>query len=98
MSDKILVAYASRTGSTADAAKVIGTTLAESGAQVDVLPIQDVTDLAPYRAAGDEVIVLPGTVHQVLESGVAFLTRVHAISCHGPRDKYVKDQEAGVRR
>jgi menaquinone-dependent protoporphyrinogen IX oxidase len=36
MSDKILVAYASRAGSTAGVAEAIGTALAESGAQVDV--------------------------------------------------------------
>ena len=50
MSNKILVAYASRTGSTAEVAEAIGQTLAESGAQVDVLPVQDIKDLAPYRA------------------------------------------------
>jgi len=50
MSNKILVAYASRTGSTAEVAKAIGNTLAESGAQVDVLPMQDIKDLAPYQA------------------------------------------------
>ena len=50
MSNRILVAYASRTGSTADVAKAIGAALAESGAQIEVLPVQDVTDLAPYRA------------------------------------------------
>ena len=50
MNDKILVTYASRNGSTAGVAEAIGKTLAESGAQVDVLPMQDVKDLAPYRA------------------------------------------------
>ncbi len=50
MSNKILVTYASRTGSTAGVAVAIGKTLAESGVQVEVLPMQDVTDLAPYRA------------------------------------------------
>jgi menaquinone-dependent protoporphyrinogen oxidase len=50
MNDKILVTYASRNGSTASVAEAIGKTLAESGAQVDVLPMQAVTDLAPYRA------------------------------------------------
>jgi len=50
MSDKILVTYASRTGSTAGVAEAIGDTLAESGAEVDVRPMQDVKDVAPYRA------------------------------------------------
>jgi menaquinone-dependent protoporphyrinogen oxidase len=47
---KILVTYASRNGSTAGVAEAIGKTLAESGAQVDVLPMQAVEDLAPYQA------------------------------------------------
>ncbi len=50
MSGKILVTYASRAGSTAGIAKTIGETLAENGAQVDVLPMQDVQDLSSYRA------------------------------------------------
>ncbi len=50
MSNKILVAYASRTGSTAGVAEAIGKTLAESGAQVNVRPMEDVKDLAPYGA------------------------------------------------
>src|SRR3990172_1705761 len=50
MNDKILVTYASRLGSTAGVAAAIGKTLAENGAQVEVLPMHDVTDLAPYRA------------------------------------------------
>jgi menaquinone-dependent protoporphyrinogen oxidase len=50
MSDKILVTYASRTGSTAGVAEAIGKTLSESGAQVEVRPMEDVKDLAPYRA------------------------------------------------
>ena len=50
MNNKILVTYASRAGSTAGVAEAIGKSLVDSGAQVDVLPIENVTDLAPYRA------------------------------------------------
>lgn len=50
MSSRILVTYATRTGSTVGVAEAIGKTLAENGAQVEVLPMQDVKDLAPYQA------------------------------------------------
>ena len=50
MLDKILVTYASRAGSTASVAEAIGKTLVNNGAQVDVLPMKDVKDLAAYRA------------------------------------------------
>jgi menaquinone-dependent protoporphyrinogen oxidase len=50
MSSKILVTYATCTGSTVGVAEAIGKTLAESGAQVDVLPMREVKDLSPYQA------------------------------------------------
>lgn len=50
MPDKILVTYASRTGSTAGVAEAIGKTLADGGLHVDVRPMTEVSDLAPYRA------------------------------------------------
>jgi len=50
MNDRILVTYASRTGSTVGVAEAIGRTLTEGGAQVDVLPMQDVTDLTLYQS------------------------------------------------
>jgi menaquinone-dependent protoporphyrinogen oxidase len=50
MSNKILVTYATCTGSTVGVAEAIGKSLAEGGAQVDVLPMREVKDLAPYRA------------------------------------------------
>jgi len=70
MSDKILVTYASRFGATAGVAEAIGKTLAEGGAQVDVLPMKDVKDLTPDRAvvAGSAINAgawLPEAMHFV---------------------------------
>ena len=50
MNNRILITYASRTGSTAEIAEAIGKTLSLNNANVDVLPMQDVKDLAPYSA------------------------------------------------
>ena len=50
MNEKILVTYASRSGSTAETAKAISKALLHEGAQVDLLPMQDVKDLTPYSA------------------------------------------------
>ncbi len=50
MKNKILVTYASRFGTTSGVAEAIGKTLSESGAQVDVLPMKDVKDIAAYQA------------------------------------------------
>jgi menaquinone-dependent protoporphyrinogen oxidase len=50
MSQKILITYASRFGSTAGVAEGIGKTLAEHGAQVEVLPMKEVNDISGYQA------------------------------------------------
>ncbi len=50
MSDKVLVTYASRLGSTAGVAEAIGETLTQEGLEVDVLPMRDVHDIEDYRA------------------------------------------------
>ena len=52
MNNKILVTYASRFGSTAGVAEAIGKTLAEHGAQVDVLPMKEVKDLSALPGCG----------------------------------------------
>ena len=48
--NKILVAYATKCGSTEEVAQAIGRVLANGGAEVDVMPVQKVKDLAPYSA------------------------------------------------
>ncbi|MCS6870874.1 MAG: flavodoxin domain-containing protein [Anaerolineae bacterium] len=48
---KLLVAYATKAGSTAEIAEFMGKVLREAGAQVDVLPIKQVRDLSSYSGA-----------------------------------------------
>jgi len=50
MSNKILVTYATCTGSTVGVAEAIGKTLSEGGLTVDILPMKEVKDLSAYRA------------------------------------------------
>ena len=50
MSEKILVAYASRCGSTGEVGEAIGEVLCNGGATTDVRLAKDVTDVSPYRA------------------------------------------------
>jgi len=50
MKSRILIAYASRCGSTGGVAEAIGQTFCGIGAGVDVRLVGDVNDLSPYRA------------------------------------------------
>ena len=50
MSDKILVTYATRYGSTQEVAEKVAATLRESGLAVDVQPAKQVRTLDGYRA------------------------------------------------
>jgi menaquinone-dependent protoporphyrinogen oxidase len=47
---KVLVAYASKYGATAEIAEKVGQVLTEAGLSADVLPADRVGDLAPYKA------------------------------------------------
>ncbi len=47
---RVLVAYASKYGATAEIAERIGKVLQDRGLQADVLPAEHVRDLAPYQA------------------------------------------------
>jgi menaquinone-dependent protoporphyrinogen oxidase len=51
MGEKILIAYASKCGSSGEVAEAVGKVLCQAGAAVDVRRVQDVKDLSPYRAA-----------------------------------------------
>lgn len=81
MNDKILVAYASQAGSTAEVAEAIGQTLAESGAQVEVHRMKDVPDLTPYRA-----VVAGSAIHGAkwLPEAMQFMQKHRAALAHKP--------------
>jgi len=48
MSRPVLVAYASKHGSTAEVAEVVASSLVDRGLVVDVRPVGEVDDLSPY--------------------------------------------------
>jgi menaquinone-dependent protoporphyrinogen oxidase len=50
MDVQVLVAYATKYGATAEIAEKIGQVLREAGLHVDVLPVDRVSDLTPYKA------------------------------------------------
>jgi menaquinone-dependent protoporphyrinogen oxidase len=50
MNEKILITYASRTGSTAEIAAAIASTLQQENIPVDILPMEDVRELSGYSA------------------------------------------------
>jgi menaquinone-dependent protoporphyrinogen oxidase len=51
MTKRILVAYASRAGSTVGVAEAIGKCLVERGASVDIMAVETIKDISPYQAA-----------------------------------------------
>ena len=48
LAEKILIAYATRSGTTAEIAEAIGQTLVEAGIEADVAPVAEVRDLSMY--------------------------------------------------
>ena len=75
MIKKILVTYASRTGTTAGVADAIGKTLADKGMDVDILQMKDVRDLSPYDA-----VIAGSAIHSAkwLPEAIEFLEKNRA--------------------
>ncbi len=80
MSIRILVAYASKYGSTMEIARKVGDVLTTAGLKVDVVAAEKVTDLTPYDAVVLGSAVYAGTWRQeavkFLEDYKASLTRI----------------------
>lgn len=70
MDTRVLVTYATKYGATAEIAEKIGQIILQASLQTDVLPIDSVGDLSPYKA-----IVLGSAVYvgQWRKEAVAFL-------------------------
>jgi menaquinone-dependent protoporphyrinogen oxidase len=75
MSSKILVAYATRYGSTREVAERIGAKLRGRGADVDISPAASVTDLSGYSAV---VLGAPYYIGKMLKDATAFLEQHHS--------------------
>ena len=71
---KILITYASMTGSTAEVAQVVAEEIARGGLQVEILPLGQVKDLEPYAA----VVVGAPMIMGWHRSALAFLKKHRA--------------------
>nr|WP_232327799.1 flavodoxin domain-containing protein [Kibdelosporangium sp. MJ126-NF4]CTQ98975.1 flavodoxin [Kibdelosporangium sp. MJ126-NF4] len=71
---KVLVAYATKMGSTREIAEAIGTRIASGGDEVTVLPVEDVVDVGYYDA-----VVVGSALYMFRwrREAVAFLRRFH---------------------
>jgi menaquinone-dependent protoporphyrinogen oxidase len=106
MSDKILVTYASRAGSTVGVAEMIGKTLREHNLTVDVMPMQEVDDLSPYRAvvAGSAIRIdrwLPEAMqfvkrHQAELNQKPFAPFLVCLALSATNEKRLKKAKQGV--
>jgi menaquinone-dependent protoporphyrinogen oxidase len=72
--NKILVAYATFAGSTSEVARAVGEEIAKTGAQVDVLAVDQVASLEPY----DAVVVGGPMIMGWHRAGLGFLRKHHA--------------------
>ncbi len=76
MSASILVAYATRYGSTQEVAEAVAGTLRESGLEVDLLPLRQVHSIDHYQAI---VIGAPLYMFHWHKDALNFLSRYHTI-------------------
>jgi menaquinone-dependent protoporphyrinogen oxidase len=83
---RILVAYASKAGSTAEVAARIGETLSRKGLAVDVLPVDQAADLTPYQA-----VVLGSAIRvgKLLPEALAFIEKNQAALQKAPFNVFV---------
>lgn len=72
MDKKVLVAHASKYGSTAEIAEKIGEVLRQGDLKVDVAPVKEIKDITPYRAI---VLGTAAYIFQWRKEAVKFLEK-----------------------
>lgn len=78
MSDRVLVAYSTRSGSTEEVARAVGIALREAGLDADVLPMPSVNSVEGYAAL---VLGAPLYIGSFPKTFRPFLARHHAALC-----------------
>ena len=81
MEKKVLVAHASKYGATAEIAEKIGDVLRQEGVKVDVAPVKELKDIAPYRAI---VLGTAAYMFQWRKDAVRFLQKNEAALARMP--------------
>ena len=81
MTEKLLVAYATRYGSTQEVAQAVAETLHEGGMEVDLQPLHEVRTLAGYRAV---VMGAPLFMFHWHKEALSFLSRHRAALLERP--------------
>jgi menaquinone-dependent protoporphyrinogen oxidase len=80
MQKKILIAYATRTGSTQEVAEAVAVTLRESGLEVDIQPMRNVQTLEGYGAV---VLGAPLYMFHWHKDALSFLSRYREVLTDG---------------
>ena len=80
MQKKILIAYATRTGSTQEVAEAVAVTLCESGLEVDIQPMRNVRTLKGYGAV---VLGAPLYMFHWHKDALSFLSRYREVLTDG---------------
>jgi menaquinone-dependent protoporphyrinogen oxidase len=78
--EKILVAFTTMSGSTAEVAQAIGEEIASDGVEADVLPLEKVTDLTAYNA----VVIGAPMIIGWHRSAITFLKKYRKALEHTP--------------
>jgi menaquinone-dependent protoporphyrinogen oxidase len=79
--NKVLIAYTTAAGSTAEVARAIGQEISGGNETVDVLKTKDVKDLSPYRAVVVGTGIRAGRVYR---DTLVFLERHHLVLSQVP--------------